>query len=201
MTLDKSSETTFVSKNASLNRRSFLFSSGQACVATAVFLQTGKSIAQPIQQNLSGIKALTFDVFGTVVDWHGSIIKEGQLIQAKHGIEADWSPFADAWRRGYGPAMNKVRRGEMPRTKIDDLHRLILDDIAPDFGLGPLNDSELQELNQAWHRLSPWPDTIAGLNRLKSRFIIATLSNGNVSLLTHMAKNAGLPGMLYCQQN
>lgn len=141
----------------------------------------------------SRIKALTFDVFGTVVDWRGSIIREGELLAARKGYEVDWGEFADRWRAGYGPAMNRVRNGELPWTKIDDLHRMILDELVLEFGLNDLSESELAEFNRAWHRLSPWPDSVAGLNRLKTRFVITTLSNGNVSLLTNMAKNTGLP--------
>lgn len=139
------------------------------------------------------IRALTFDVFGTVVDWRGSIIREGQLLSARKGLEVDWAVFADRWRGGYGPAMNRVRTGELPWTKIDTLHRMILDDLLEEFGLESLTEEELQELNRVWHRLMPWPDTVAGLNRLKTKYVITTLSNGNVSLLTNMAKNAGLP--------
>jgi 2-haloacid dehalogenase len=141
----------------------------------------------------ASVKALTFDVFGTVVDWRGSIIREGQLLAAKKGYQLDWAEFADRWRSGYGPAMNRVRTGELPWTKIDDLHRIILDELVVEYGLRGMSEAELDDFNRAWHRLSPWPDTVAGLNLLKTRFIIATLSNGNVSLLTNMAKNAGMP--------
>jgi 2-haloacid dehalogenase len=140
-----------------------------------------------------GVKALAFDVFGTVVDWRGSIIREATAFGTKHGIDADWARFADAWRAGYRPAMQKVRSGELPWLRIDALHRLILDDLAADFGLHGLAESDLDHLNRVWHRLDPWPDVVAGLTRLKSRYIITTLSNGNVSLLTNMAKRAGLP--------
>ena len=139
------------------------------------------------------VKALTFDVFGTVVDWRSSIIREGQLLSAARGFDVDWAAFADRWRGGYGPAMNRVRSGELPWTRIDDLHRMILDELVVEFGINGLDEAELDHFNRAWHRLSPWPDSVAGLNRLKSRYVIATLSNGNVSLLTNMAKNAGLP--------
>jgi len=149
--------------------------------------QTGNSAG------LAGLRALVFDVFGTVVDWRGSIIREGQLLGAQKNLNADWAAFADRWRGGYGPAMSQVRSGDLPWTKIDDLHRLILDELIPEFGLESLNEAERQHLNLAWHRLMPWPDTVAGLNRLKTRYVIATLSNGNVSLLLNMAKNAGLP--------
>ncbi len=139
------------------------------------------------------VKALTFDVFGTVVDWHGSIIREGQLLAAKKGYDVDWAKFAEDWRSGYGPAMNKVRSGELPWTKIDDLHRMILDDLVEEYNLTGMSEQELVHFNEAWHRLTPWPDTVSGLNKLKSKYVITTLSNGNVSLLTHMAKNGGLP--------
>ena len=141
----------------------------------------------------NSVKALTFDVFGTVVDWHGSIIREGQLLAANKGYDVDWGKFAVSWRAGYGPAMNKVRTGEMPWTKIDDLHRMILDDLVEEYNLTGMSEAELVHFNEAWHRLSPWPDTVSGLNKLKSKYVITTLSNGNVSLLTHMAKNGGLP--------
>jgi len=139
------------------------------------------------------VKALTFDVFGTVVDWRGSIIREGQLLAARKGYDVDWAQFADRWRSGYGPAMNRVRSGELPWTKIDDLHRMILDELVEEYGLTGMSEAELVHFNEAWHRLSPWPDTVAGLNKLKTKYVITTLSNGNVSLLTHMAKNGGLP--------
>ncbi len=141
----------------------------------------------------NNVKALTFDVFGTVVDWYGSIIREGQLLAAKKGYDVDWAAFTLSWRAGYGPAMNKVRSGEMPWTKIDDLHRMILDELVEEYGLTGMSEPELVHFNEAWHRLSPWPDTVSGLNKLKSKYVITTLSNGNVSLLTHMAKNGGLP--------
>lgn len=141
----------------------------------------------------NSVKALTFDVFGTVVDWYGSIIREGQLLAANKGYDVDWEKFAVSWRAGYGPAMNKVRNGEMPWTKIDDLHRMILDDLVEEYNLTGMSEAELVHFNEAWHRLSPWPDTVSGLNKLKSKYVITTLSNGNVSLLTHMAKNGGLP--------
>ena len=139
------------------------------------------------------VSALTFDVFGTVVDWRSSIIREGTRLGEAKGIEADWSAFADAWRGGYGPAMHRVRTGELPWTKIDDLHRMILDTLIDDYGLAGLSENELADLNCVWHRLDPWPDSVGGLTRLKHGFTIATLSNGNVSLLSNMAKRAGLP--------
>ncbi len=139
------------------------------------------------------VKALTFDVFGTVVDWRGSIIREGEGLGKEKGLAVDWAAFADSWRGEYRPSMDKVRRGELPWTKLDDLHRMSLERLLERFGIRGLSEEEKDHLNRAWHRLEPWPDAVPGLTRLKSRFIIATLSNGNVALLTNMAKHAGLP--------
>jgi 2-haloacid dehalogenase len=145
------------------------------------------------QSPLSHVSALTFDVFGTVVDWRTSIIREGQLLSRRKGIDVDWPRFADAWRAGYAPAMQQVRSGELPWLKIDQLHRRILDGLLDEFGLRGLSEPELDDLNRVWHRLIPWPDSVAGLHRLKTRFTITTLSNGNLSLLVDMARHAGLP--------
>ena len=143
---------------------------------------------QPIPQP----KVLAFDVFGTVVDWHSSIAREVQALRP--GVDAETADaFALAWRAGYVPAMRRVMSGELGWTLIDDLHRLILDEILPTFGLKDLTEPQKQHLNLAWHRLDPWPDVVAGLMRLKSRFTICTLSNGNMGLLTNMAKRAALP--------
>ena len=139
-----------------------------------------------------GVKALVFDVFGTVVDWRASIIREGQLLGEHKGYNVDWGVFADRWRAGYGPSMNRVRNGELPWTKLDTLHRMVLDELVQEFELTGLSEEELVEFNLAWHRLSPWPDTVAGLNRLRNEYVIASLSNGNVSLLVDIAKNAGI---------
>ncbi|MFV8307351.1 haloacid dehalogenase type II [Mycolicibacterium peregrinum] len=138
------------------------------------------------------MKALAFDVFGTVVDWRSSIIGELEAFGKSHGLQRDWPDFADNWRAGDAPAMDRVRRGELPWTRIDDLHRAILVSLLEEAGVeaGP---DEIDHLNRAWHRLDPWPDSVAGLSRLKQHYLITTLSNGNVSLLTNMAKNAGLP--------
>jgi 2-haloacid dehalogenase len=136
---------------------------------------------------------LAFDVFGTVVDWRSSIIGELEAFGRAHGFDADWPAMADGWRSGYAPAMNRVRTGELPWTRIDDLHRMILEELLGAVGVTSICVEEVDELNRAWHRLHPWPDSVAGLARLKERFVITTLSNGNVSLLTNMAKRAGLP--------
>ncbi|MBT3601591.1 MAG: haloacid dehalogenase type II, partial [Candidatus Latescibacteria bacterium] len=119
------------------------------------------------------VKALTFDVFGTVVDWRSSIIRDGKRLGKAKGLDVDWHAFADAWRAGYGPAMNRVRQGELPWTKIDDLHRMILDEILVQFEISDLSEEEKVNLNFVWHRLDPWPDAVGGLWRLKSKFSIA----------------------------
>lgn len=136
---------------------------------------------------------LAFDVFGTVVDWRTSVIGELTRFGEIHGVQRDWAAFADEWRGGYSPAMERVRRGELPWTRIDTLHRWILDELLQRAGIDSIPEGDLDQLNRAWHRLDPWPDSVAGLTRLKQRFTITTLSNGNVSLLTNMAKHAGLP--------
>lgn len=139
------------------------------------------------------IKALTFDVFGTVVDWRSSITREGQALgRAKH-IEADWEKFAVAWRGLYQPTLERVRSGQMPWTRLDNLHRTSLDRLVAEFHIQGLSEADLDHLNRAWHRLDPWPDAVAGLTRLKRKFILATLSNGNIALIVNMAKRAGLP--------
>ena len=141
-------------------------------------------------------RALAFDVFGTVVDWHGGIAREAAALAAEIGVtgaDGDWSAFANARRAGYAPAMDAVRSGAQAWAHIDTLHRAILEQILPGHALEGLNEAQRGHLNRAWHRLPAWPDTVAGLARLKRDFTITTLSNGNFSLLTEMAKHAGLP--------
>jgi 2-haloacid dehalogenase len=135
------------------------------------------------------IKVLAFDVFGTVVDWHTSVAREIVALRP----EVDGNAFALAWRAGYAPAMARVMAGELGWTLIDDLHRMILDDILEQFGIGDLSEAQKRQLNKVWHRLDAWPDSVEGLTRLKTRYTICTLSNGNIGLLTDMAKRAGLP--------
>jgi 2-haloacid dehalogenase len=139
------------------------------------------------------IKALVFDVFGTVVDWRGSIIREGAGWGKAKGIEIDWAKFADGWRAGYGPSMDKVRKGSLPWMKLDGLHRIILDQLLEEFHIPGLSEADKDHWNRVWHRLAPWPDAVGGLAKMRKKYILATLSNGNVSLLVEMAKNAGLP--------
>jgi 2-haloacid dehalogenase len=142
---------------------------------------------------MKAVKALVFDVFGTVVDWRSSIIRNGEALSSAKGIGVDWAAFADAWRAGYQPAMQRARAGEIEWTNIDGLHRSILDEIIPRFGLDALDEADRQQLNRVWHRLDAWPDAVEGLALLKQKYVISTLSNGNVSLLVNMAKHAKLP--------
>ena len=135
------------------------------------------------------IQVLAFDVFGTVVDWHSSIAREVTQL----GLQVDPLAFATAWRAGYKPAMARVRSGELPWTRIDDLHRLILEQVLLDFKIASLSEVQKKDLNLVWHRLAAWPDSVLGLQQLKSKYTIVTLSNGNLGLLAEMAKNAGLP--------
>ena len=139
------------------------------------------------------VRALVFDVFGTVVDWRASIIREGRKLGRDRKLRVNWAVFADAWRAGYRPAMARVRSGELPWMKIDELHRMILDGLLKQFSIRGLAKPDIDHLNRAWHRLRPWPDARRGLARLKRDHVIATLSNGNVALLVNMAKHARLP--------
>ena len=138
---------------------------------------------------LAHLKVIAFDVFGTVVDWHGTIAREVNAMK----LGVDGSEFALAWRAGYKPAMQRVMSGELGWTPIDDLHRMILDQILERFGVTHLDEAQKRHLNKVWHRLDPWPDTVEGLTHLKSRYTICTLSNGNIGLLADMAKRAELP--------
>jgi 2-haloacid dehalogenase len=142
---------------------------------------------------LQDIQALTFDVFGTVVDWRSGVIREGEGLARNKGLDVDWPAFADAWRGRYKPSMDKVRSGEQPWKTLDALHRASLEELLVEFGIEGLTEEEKDHLNKVWHRLDPWRDSVPGLTRLKRRYIICTLSNGNVALLTNMAKRASLP--------
>jgi 2-haloacid dehalogenase len=144
-------------------------------------------------RDLASVKALVFDVFGTVVDWRTSVTREVEALAKRKGLTIDGAKFADAWRGQYRPSMERVRTGELPWTKLDRLHRMILDRVLVDFGVSGLTEAETDALNHAWHRLQPWPDTVAGLTRLKKKFILAPLSNGNISLMTDLARHGRLP--------
>jgi len=139
------------------------------------------------------LEALVFDVFGTVVDWRSTIIREGEALGRKKDLDVDWAAFADAWRGRYAPSMDRVRSGEIPWTNLDALHRASLEELLDEFGVVSLSEEEKDRFNEVWHCLDPWPDAVEGLTRLKERYVIAPLSNGNVALLVNMAKRAGLP--------
>jgi 2-haloacid dehalogenase len=138
------------------------------------------------------VKAVVFDVFGTLVDWRGSISAGLAAFGADRGVTADWVGLTDAWRGAYKPAMDAVRTGARGWASLDELHRDALAELAPEFGLA-LADADLDELVGLWHRLTPWPDSLAGLTALKRRFMIASLSNGHVALQVHLAKHTGFP--------
>jgi 2-haloacid dehalogenase len=135
------------------------------------------------------VRVLAFDVFGTVVDWHTGVAAE----VADLGLPVDADRFALAWRARYLPTLQRVASGELDQAPLDALHRLMLEECLDDFGVHGLSEEQKRHLTHAWHRLPPWPDSVDGLTRLKRRYVISTLSNGNIGLLTHMAKHAGLP--------
>jgi 2-haloacid dehalogenase len=153
---------------------------------------------------LANVKALVFDTFGTIVDWRSSVIAEGMAWGKGKGLQIDWAQFADRWRRtprkpmrpiaiGYRPAMDKVRKGEIPWTRLDDLHRMILEGLLKEYRIQGLSEEEKVSWTYVWRRLKPWPDSVEGLTRLKKKFIIAPLSNGNIALMASLAKFGGLP--------
>ena len=170
-----------------ISRRGFLQS------GTLSLMALHSVVDSTAAQTSASPKALVFDVFGTVVDWRTSVAAEVDALAKRKGFTVDGAKFADAWRAGYAPSMNRVRTGELPWTRLDTLHRMTLDRILAEFSIPGLTEAEKNELNRAWHRLRPWPDSVSGLTRLKKKFIIAPLSNGNIALMTDMARNAGLP--------
>jgi 2-haloacid dehalogenase len=185
-------------KTTATSRRDFMRTSvvailGAECAAGGASAFSPAQSAGPSKAVFTSVKAVVFDTFGTVVDWRSSVTQEVEQLAKKKGFSVDAAKFADAWRAGYGPSMNRVRTGELPWTRLDALHRMILDKVLVDYGITGLSESEIDALNRAWHRLRPWPDAVSGLTRLKKRFIIAPLSNGNIALMTNMAKHAGLP--------
>ena len=178
---------------ADLSRRHFLVGSVAGLTAVAKPLASQETTRVSVG-DFGKVKALVFDTFGTVVDWRGSVSAQVADFSQRKGLHVDADKFADAWRSKYQPYMDKVRKATLPWTKLDGLHRLMLDDVIDEFGLkGRVSDAELADLNRVWHRLEPWPDAVSGLTRLKKKFIIAPLSNGNISLMTELAKYAGLP--------
>jgi 2-haloacid dehalogenase len=149
-----------------------------AGIGAAAMAFGGAARAQDSAHPAAAVKALVFDTFGTVVDWRGSIIEEGTAWGTSKGITVDWARFADRWRAGYAPSMEKVRKGEMPWTNLDQLHRALLEELLGEFHMEGLSEEEKDHWNRVWHRLKPWPDSVAGLTRLKKRYTISPLSNG-----------------------
>jgi len=137
---------------------------------------------------MDGVKAMFFDVFGTLVDWRSGVAHESKIVLEPLGYKLDWTSFADAWRAEYQPAMEEVRSGRIPFSKLDVIHRRMLDRIRPRFGLESLGELALQQLNLAWHRLDAWKGVSAGLHRLHTRFLLAPCSNGNISLMVDLAR-------------
>ena len=142
---------------------------------------------------MKGIRALVFDVFGTLVDWRGSIAREAREVLAPHGVSLDWPAFADAWRAQYQPAMEEVRSGKIPFSKLDVLHRRNLEVVLTQFAIGDLDEATKVHLNLAWHRLDAWSDVTPGLTRLRERYRLAPCSNGNISLMVDLARRNGFP--------
>ena len=142
---------------------------------------------------LSDVKAFAFDVFGTVADWRGSLIREGEALGREKGLSLDWAALADAWQAGKEPAIERIRSGGAPWSTLDAIHRARLDVVLAQAGVSGLGEEEKDHLNRAWHRLAPWPDSVPGLARLKRRGAVSAFSNGNFALLVNMARHAGLP--------
>ena len=182
-----------------LDRRKFLVAAGAGAAAIS-FSEIRPALAQQanrdpreVKPEISNVKALVFDTFGTVVDWRNSVIAEGMAWGKAKNLNINWSDFADRWRLGYKPTMDKVRKGEIPWTRLDDLHRMILDDLLKEFKIQGLTEQEKVSWTHVWRRLKPWPDSVEGLTRLKKKYVIAPLSNGNIALMTNLAKFGGLP--------
>jgi 2-haloacid dehalogenase len=157
----------------------------------AVLVQ--QEIGGSVKPESANVKACVFDTFGTVVDWRGSVIAEATSWGKVKGLNINWVEFTDRWRLGYGPAMDKVRKGEIPWTNLDDLNRMILEDLLKQYKIEGLSEEEKANWAHVWRRLKPWPDSVEGLGLLKKKHIISPMSNGNVALMTNLAKFGGLP--------
>jgi 2-haloacid dehalogenase len=155
------------------------------------------SSRQPLESqptmSANEVEALFFDVFGTLVDWRTGVAREAKSILKPLGYSLDWIAFADAWRDQYQPGMEEVRSGRIPYTKLDVIHRQMLQKILPQFGLDKLQESELNQLTLAWHRLDAWKDVPSGLSRLRKRFLIAPVSNGNIAIMSDLARRNDFP--------
>jgi 2-haloacid dehalogenase len=182
-----------------LDRRGFLAAVGGGLSSLsfselpAVFLPHPKREAQTVKSELADVRACVFDTFGTVVDWRSSVIAEATGWGKAKGLNINWVEFTDRWRIAYGPAMDKVRKGEIPWINLDNLDLMILDDLLKQYKIEGLSEEERLDWAHVWRRLKPWPDSVQGLTRLKKQYIISPLSNGNVAMMTHLAKFGGLP--------
>jgi 2-haloacid dehalogenase len=182
-----------------LDRRGFLVAAGASVTAStfsglpAILAQQAIGGAQRVKSELANVQACVFDTFGTVVDWRSSVIAEASSWGKVKGLNINWAEFTDRWRLGYRPAMEKVRKGEIPWTKLDDLNRMILEDLLKQYKIEGPSEEEKVNWAHVWRRLKPWPDSVEGLTRLKKKYIISPMSNGNVALMTNLAKFGGLP--------
>jgi 2-haloacid dehalogenase len=175
-----------------VTRRSLLGSAASlvgCCACGPEFIQNTAAVAQAVQGSAQyGVKALFFDVFGTLVDWRTGIAREAEAHLKPRGYAPDWLAFADAWRAQYQPAMEEVRSGRIPFVRLDVLHRRMLDRLLPQFGIKDLPEDTMRSLNLAWHRLDAWPDVTAGFARLANNFLLAPVSNANISLMADLAR-------------
>jgi 2-haloacid dehalogenase len=181
-----------------LDRRGFLMTTSAGVIAASfpdLFAVAEKTMSatQTLKPELASVKACVFDVFGTVVDWRSSVIAAATTWGKAKGLHMDWAEFTDRWRGGYKPAMDKVRNGDIPWTNLDDLHRMILEDLLKQYKIEGLSEEEKVQWAHVWRWLKPWPDSVEGLTRLKKKYILSPMSNGNVALMTSLAKFAGLP--------
>jgi 2-haloacid dehalogenase len=179
--------------SSKFDRRTLLKGIGSSAAAISFSELNSATRAQNVRPGSITVKALVFDTFGTIVDWRSSVIAEGVAWGKAKGLNINWADFADRWRLGYIPAMDKVRKGEIPWTRLDDLHRMILEDLLKEFKIENLTEQEIVSWTYVWRRLKPWPDSVEGLTRLKKRYVIAPLSNGNIALMANLAKFGGLP--------
>jgi 2-haloacid dehalogenase len=181
-----------------INRRNFLVAAGAGAAAASLY-ELRPAFAEPPAQSgktvnpgLADVKACVFDTFGTVVDWRSSVIAQGMEWRKAKGLKINWVEFTDKWRLGYRPIMDKVRKGQIPWTNLDGLHRMLLDQLLVDYKI-ELTEDEKVNWSHAWRRLHPWPDSVPGLTMLKRKFIISPMSNGNIALMANLAKFGGLP--------
>lgn len=178
---------------ATVTRRRILRAAVAAALTASAIVPSAAG-AQPRSRGTNAnVKALVFDVFGTLVDWRNGVAREAERVLKPLGHDIDWLAFADAWRGLYQPSMEEVRAGREPWVKLDVLHRRMLDRIRPQFGLEALDDDVADELNLAWHRLDAWPDVVPGLVRLRRKFILAPCSNGNIALMVDLARRNDIP--------